>query len=297
MADYELIQSRIVSGKGVLKIPTDGVRGRSAILYAEVIRNPKNKYVNKGWNMERSRYANLVFLRAGYVMYALPMEFDKQVYDTINDSSGQTLIALKCAYEGILISFTNLATALGKVLTQYVDAIKEYQNLVYSWDEVRIVCYADTAIQFRLYGLSYDSCSLGKTQTNKPIVPPAGASPVAVGTPITVSPPYVASGSDGGATAPISTDLGTQVSTCNIIYDYTDLFNSAQSIPNRVSANFSAFKPITIGAVTYSNPSSMPSGSFLRSVVKITDAVGTVTNLQLVNNSQQGHIVTNLRTT
>lgn len=215
MAEYELIQDRVVSGKGVLKIPSDGVRSRANILYTDVVREPKNKYLNLEWNPPRSRYANLCFLRKGYVLFHSPVEFEHQVFDGVNEPGGQALIALKCAYEGVLISIANLGTALGETLVQYTDTIKDYESLNNSWDEVRIKCYADTAIQLRLYGLPYDACSLEKDDTRKPIEPPPQFPKVPLGTPVPNDNPYNYLTGDDGSSLPYPGDAPVP-STCTL---------------------------------------------------------------------------------
>jgi len=214
VAEWETIQERLISGKGVLKVPTDVKKNRAYVLFATVIREPRNKYLSFNWNPAKSRYGNLVFLREGYVVDTLPIEFTKQVFDGINDISGQTLIALKCAYVGVLDSLVNLSLAIGGTpggigITpiSYVDEIKDYENLRLAWDEVRLQCYADTAISLRLDRLKYDSCSPDKDKDNPPPPPPPPEDnpPIPPGTPIVnISDPY--DGTDDGNTVPFEGD-------------------------------------------------------------------------------------------
>jgi len=198
MADYELVEERLISGKGVLRVPDNPVKNRSAVLYLDVIREPRNKYVNLNWNPYRSRFASLVFRRDDYVIGTATMEFEQQAYDSIADISGQNLIAIKCMYEGILISFVNLAVAQGFVLTSYTDLIKDYESLSLGWEEVLIQCYADTAIQARLYRLEYDFCDPDKNKQRKPPPPPPRLPKVPPGTSIgDISRPYDDDDDDG----------------------------------------------------------------------------------------------------
>lgn len=198
MAEWETIQERRISGKGVLQVPTDVVKNRAFILFATVIREPKNKYANYNYNPPKGRYATLTFLRQGYVLDVRPMEYSMQVWDGVNDVSGQTLIAVKCAYEGILQTFYNLSLALGETpggqgLTPLAitDLIKNYENLRLAWDEIRVQCYADTAISLRLDRLKYDVCDIEKDKDKPPPPPPEPEPPIPPGTPIQdLSPPY-----------------------------------------------------------------------------------------------------------
>ena len=213
MAEWEVIQERIISGKGVLKVPTDVVKNRAYVLFATVVRQPRNKYLNFNWNPARSRYGNMVFLREGYVINTLPIEFSKQVFDGINDISGQTLIAVKCAYEGILQTFVNLGNGLagtpggiGLSVTPITDLIKDYENLRLAWDEVRLQCYADTAISLRLSRLQYDVCNPDKDKDKPPPPPPPPVPPVPPGEPVETDKPYDEDTSDDGNTEPYPGD-------------------------------------------------------------------------------------------
>lgn len=191
MATLQLIQDRIISGQGVLRIPDENKKLRYALLYVDVIREPKNKYLNKNWFPDRSKYCYINFVRNGYVIKSEPVEYKKQSFDSVADYSGQTLIALKCAYEGILQTFINLGNAIPFVFPIYVqDLIKDYENLNLNWDEVRIKCYADTAVQVRLYKLNYDACDPDKDDQFQPPPPPPPLPPVPPGTAIEVSEAY-----------------------------------------------------------------------------------------------------------
>lgn len=205
VAEFELIQERKISGKGLLKVPTDKDKNRAYVLYASVIRQPKNAYKNFHYNPPRSRYGFLTFLRAGYVTHNASIEYEQQVYDGVNDIAGQTLLALKCVNNAILQSILNLSVALsatpggqGLQPINYDNVIKEYTNLRLAWDECRLVCYADTAINLRLYRLKYDVCNLDFDDMPPIPPPPPLPPPVPPGTPIlTISEPYIPSETPG----------------------------------------------------------------------------------------------------
>lgn len=173
MAELEAIEDRLISGTGVLRVPSEEKKLRYALLTLDVIRPPSNEYLNFNYAPPRSRYAFLTYMRKGYVIGSGYMEFERQAYDTIADISGQNLIAIKCAYEGILTTLFNLGNALGLPSISYTDLIADYDSLNLQWDEVRIRCYADTAIQARLYKLNYDACNPDKDdQFAPPPLPP-----------------------------------------------------------------------------------------------------------------------------
>lgn len=212
--EWELIQSRVISGSGVLKVPADVTRNRMYILYSDVVRDAKSKYVNLDWNPTRSRYGNIVFLRKNYVVGAYPVEYPQQCFDGINDISGQTLEAIKCSYAGVLQSIYNLAVALsgtvggvGLNATTIDNAIADFTFLRLSWDELRVKCYADTALQLRLYRLRYDGCVDAETADIDAPIPDAPIPKVPSGTPISsLTLPYDSSTSDNGNTVPFPGD-------------------------------------------------------------------------------------------
>lgn len=207
MAEYELIQERNISGKGVLRVPSDIQKRRHVVLYASVLRPPKSPYLNLNYSPPRSRYGFLTFLRNDYVIGFGAMEWKQQSYDTITDQTSQNLIAIKCAYEGMLQSLNNFAIALSLIPVSVVDLIKDYEYLDLAWDEVRVVCYADTAINLRLYSLPHDTCDPSKDKPKKPPVPPPPPPEQPPGTPLeNLDPPYdgddVTDPYDGDETTP-----------------------------------------------------------------------------------------------
>lgn len=207
MAEPVLLDQRIISGKGIIRIPTAARKSRYYRLFLDVIREPKNKYANFQWNPPQSLYARFTYLRDEYVQAYDEMKFDREERRQINDVAGQTLIAVKCAYDGTLTSFANIATGLGLTVTSVTDLIQDFQNLQLSWDEIRFSCYADTAIQVRLYGTNYDTCDPEKDDQDDPPPPPPPRDKVPPGTPIDdISRPYDEESNDGGNTDPFPDD-------------------------------------------------------------------------------------------
>lgn len=209
--EFKTIVERNISGKGVLRVPSDVKKRRLTILYCSVIRKPKSEYLNLHYSPGRSVYAWLTFWRNGYVIGTETVEFPQQSFDGITDITSQNLIAIKCAYEGILQSFANLVVGLsqtpggvGLQLLSIEDKIKDYEYLDLVWDEVRVVCYADTAINMKLVYLKHDACAEDKDKPRKPPPPPPPPPPVPPGTPLTnISNPY---GDDDNFTNPYTGD-------------------------------------------------------------------------------------------
>jgi len=187
MADLELIEDRIISGTGLLRIPQDDEQPvRYGLVLLDVVRKPKNIYLNFAWKPERSRYANIVYLRNEYVVGTHAMEYEREALDGVADITGQVLRAVKCAYQGVLQSFVNLAIAIPSSAppTEVVNLIKDYESLSLGWDTCVIKCYADTAIQARLFQLKYDVCDPEFDKQFKLPPPPPPLPQVPPGTPI-----------------------------------------------------------------------------------------------------------------
>lgn len=250
--EWELAQERTISGKGVLQVPGDHLKIRSSVLFINVVREPTNMYVSRDWNPQRSRFANLVFLRQGYVISHIPVEFDGQAFDGINDVCGQNLIALKCAYAGILQTFTNLAAALastpgsaGLSVVSITDTIKDYENLANAWDEIRIKCYADTAINVKMYTLKYDTCDPLKDKDKPPPLPPPPPEKVPPGTPVPNSYPYDEETHDSDNSRPFPGDdpqpptVGEPCEVINLTYTYTQSFNG--NLGNPITASLQVY--------------------------------------------------------
>lgn len=207
MAEFEKIEERFISGKGILKIPEAKRKMRYYVLYADMIRLATNYYANFKWNPGRGLLARLHFRRNSYTLRMEEMVTNRQAWDFVNDPPGQTMIAVKCAYEGTLQSIANFVAATGLTVVQVTDLIKDYENLSTIWDEVLVSCESNYAIQLRLYGMPYDTCKPEKDKSKRPTPPPSPFPAVPPGTTIgDISPPYFPPNNDGGLTKPNEID-------------------------------------------------------------------------------------------
>lgn len=208
------LETRFVSGKGVVILDVDAddyAQAKVITVFAEVIRPPTNKYANYNYNPERSRYANLVFLRDGYVVRVEPMEFERQSWTTAPDISAQSLYAIECAYAGILLSFANLGAALGVVPVSVTNQIENWEHTILFFDTIKIVCYADTAIKVVVESNAYDLCpEQSDKRGDPPPPPPPPPTKYPAGTPLSdtdtpTSEPYEGE-NDNGDTVPYPGD-------------------------------------------------------------------------------------------
>jgi hypothetical protein len=191
MPELELVEERLISGKGVLRVPSAARKARYWIMYADVIRLPTNEYRELNWNPYQSLYARMVYRRDGYVQTYDHIRFTREQRTYINDITGQNLRAIKCAYEGILQTFFNLGNALALPSISITNLIKDYESIALSWDEILFSCYSNTALQIRFFKKDYDVCNAENDDSDDPPPPPPPLPPVPPGTSIgSISPPY-----------------------------------------------------------------------------------------------------------
>jgi hypothetical protein len=191
VAELTLVEDRLISGRGVLRVPESARKARYWILYIDVIRRPTNEYKEFNWNPSQSLYARLAYLRDGYVQTSDTMRYLREQRTYINDITGQNLRAIKCAYEGTLQTFFNLGNALALPSISVTDTIKDFRSIAISWDQIFFSCYSSTALQVRFYKMDYDVCNEENDDSDDPPPPPPPLPEVPPGTNIgDISPPY-----------------------------------------------------------------------------------------------------------
>jgi len=200
------LATRVISGKGLVRLDLDAPawkRGKVLTTYATVVREPFNQYLNFNYNPPRSRYAQLVFLRNGYVQFVRNLEFKYQMWDDTPDMSAQSMYAIQCAYAGILQTFFNLGNALALPSISVTNHIEDWLHINLLFDEIKVVCYADTAVRIVVESISYDLCPEQEDKEGfPPPPPPPNPPPVPPGTPlqdsdVPLSDPYDGENDDG----------------------------------------------------------------------------------------------------
>ena len=200
------LETRIISGKGLVKMPLNDknfTQAKIITVFCSVVRRATNEYLNFAYNPPRSRYCTLSFIRAGYVIHTASMEYAQQSYDFYPEISAQTLYAVECSYAGVLQSFINLAANLGATWITIEDHIKNWVHTNLMFDEIKVVCYADTAVQITVVSQKFDLCE--EQEDKDPVPPPAPPSTVpsvSPGTPlqdadVPLSDPYSGADDDG----------------------------------------------------------------------------------------------------
>jgi len=191
MAELQLVEDRLISGTGVLRIPEAVLKGRLWIIYFDVIRRPSQEYQDFKWTPPQSLYARICYRRDGYVSAYDHIRFLREERTTIADITGQNLRAIKCAFNATIASLADIGTALNIPITIAPSPIESFESLSFTYNEVTLQCYADTALQVRLFKLKYDVCKEDDDKTKRPPPPPPPLPPVPPRTPIgDISPPY-----------------------------------------------------------------------------------------------------------
>lgn len=209
-----ILEERTISGKGTLRLPpTDDLRqARIVSVYALVIRPPTNEYVNRKYNPVKSYYATLQFLRGGYVQFTAEMQYFTQVWDFTPDPVFAAIYALQCSEAALRLGLADIGSSAP------ASSIAEWRHTNMLWDEIKVVCYADTAIALQVVTQPYDVC-VPLDEEDPPDDPPPpppppdpASPPVPPGQPLGEgndffpSPPYDDEDSDGGDTAPFPGD-------------------------------------------------------------------------------------------
>lgn len=190
MAELELKQDRLISGTGLVRVPSDIEDPRYLRLCIDIVREVPEPHESYKYTPTRSRYCTCSFMRDGYVIAEETVDYKRRCFDFVSDIAGQTLIAVKCAYKGILETFVNLGNALNLAPFIIANNIEDYEHLNLFWDEVQITCESTTAVQVRLFVLEHDD-DCESSDPFRPPPPPPPLPPIPPNTSIgNISRPY-----------------------------------------------------------------------------------------------------------
>ncbi len=208
MPVWELIETRNISGKGLLLVPDIDLPFRRYALFADIFRPPRNLSVNYNITPPESFYGRLAFRWGGRVVQYEHIRYASQVWVWEPDVCGQTIIALKCATDTHNQSIINLGVAQGLPPISVSNPLESFSVQSLQWEECVLTCFADTAIRLQLWGLPYQYCSPYSVFVDDGL--PSGDFPPAVspGTPLDyedLSPAYEGE-DDGGLTVPYPGD-------------------------------------------------------------------------------------------
>lgn len=165
---------RLVSGTASISIPAEWERFREVYLYTALVRPPSNPYLNRNWTPAKARYGTVVIMGKGeYARGGYPIEFEQQSFKLFSLQTSQNLLALICALEAILESLVNLSIAIPDTFPiSKNNPIEGFRYEAIDFDRCVITCYADTALQITLKGISLDQCKETDGLPEPPPLPP-----------------------------------------------------------------------------------------------------------------------------
>lgn len=211
MADKEqaeLLDERIISNRGLI-VHTPDEEFRRFWIQLDVIRFPKQNFLNKIWNPDRSDYAKITFLRDGQVLREETMRYEKQTFIWDVDITGYLTKFLVCAYTSLTAQLTEIGAAVGVTFTpgEPIPVVPIQDQ----FDQILIVVRPDGAIAAQLYGLKYDVACEDAEAEPQPPPPPPDFPNYPPGTPLAdtdtpASQPYDPP-NDGGNTVPLPEDV------------------------------------------------------------------------------------------
>lgn len=168
------LETRIISGKGLLKIPAsdDLNKAKRITLFCDVIRLPFNGYYNTAYNPPKGRYATINLFKGDYLVQELIVEYPARQWDFYPDPAAQTLYAVKCSYAGILQTFFNLGNALSLPSISVTNNIEDWFHTDYWWDTAKVVCYSDSALRLVVESEPFLLCPDDEEASKQPPPPP-----------------------------------------------------------------------------------------------------------------------------
>lgn len=183
------IETRSISGRGLIKWKPDKLHRRFWIT-CQIFRLPRQNFLSKKINPDRSEYAQITFLRDNSVLREERMNFEFQTFVWEQDMTGYIANAMQCWFASISEQIAQVQTALG-ITVEEGDTI--YANTIFDqFDSIKFVVRPDAALRVDFWGLKYDlNCYDPETdEGSPPPPPPPNEPPVPPGTPVVVSPPY-----------------------------------------------------------------------------------------------------------
>lgn len=190
MGEILAIAQRRISGTGLILPAFADLKHRRYTLFADIIRKPRTPYLNRESQPPETYYGVISLMKDGYVLQTYKIKFDSQIWIFDADISGEVLIAVKCQYLGVLQTFVNLGVALNLVPISVENTIGNYKALPLQWDSINVQCFADSAIQFVLKALTYDSCETDYLDPEIPAQPPNKPAAVPPGIGTNIDPAY-----------------------------------------------------------------------------------------------------------
>lgn len=208
---YELIESRIISNRGLFLYTVDD-RDRDFILRTRILRPPSINYPNKNYSREPSLYGYIEWEYQGQMQRVDRINYENQDFYWLQDITGQLAYGLICAINRIFLDLAIIRTVL-QVPPPAEPPVAELNITQRRFDRILIDCRDDTALLCELWVRRYvvDCAEAEPPDRPPPPPPPTPLPPFEPGTPLTPetgfqpSPPYDGV-DDGGDTSPSPID-------------------------------------------------------------------------------------------
>jgi hypothetical protein len=249
----ELIEERIISGRGLILIPSEWKDARRYWLYAQVLRVPEPDYRNNKFPRQKGNYANILWLEKEYVCKEESMTYALQRWDWQGDTSGQVQIDQLCIQKVDAQSLRDAVIALGGTigLTLYGRLVP----LTTGYDRIVFECRDGCALSVQLWGQEYDKCSdRDFTPTPTPEPEPEEGEPFPNDIPFdgqdgrpAVTQAYDGE-NDGGDTVPYDRDeeqeIPPEIPQCTLLNLTISYTRELDGVTTRQSFNFRAYAPL-----------------------------------------------------
>lgn len=194
---FQEVESRIISGLGILQIPIEA-RWRYFRVYVRLIRDPVPDFQNKKWNPDRSEYCKITWVSEGYVWKEDVLNYEQEVFELpAKEPAGYLASPLACLFTAVLEKLDVIIVALGGSISPVGDPIPiEPVKLITT--QLQFSCRDGCAIQVVLQGLEEDvGCPEGEPSPKQGDKPDNELPKVPPGTGVGVSPPYNEPDDDG----------------------------------------------------------------------------------------------------
>lgn len=191
------IEDRLISGLGILQIPTDP-KWRYFRIYVNVVRDPSPDYRNNKWNPNRGEFAKMTWVSQEYVYKEHVLNYEKEVFELpAEECAGFVTSPLSCLFQAVF-AYLEVITVLvgGTVIPPDIPVPFEAVQLLPT--QIQFACRDGCALQVVLQGVEQDvACPEGEPSPKEGDKPPNELPKVPPGESIGVSPPYDPPNDDG----------------------------------------------------------------------------------------------------
>lgn len=209
----KLIEKRIISGKGILKVPPDK-KYRAFWVHTQLLRDPNVNFSSSKFNPDKSEYSKVCVLRDGRVIdeFAVTYELTTKFYG--GEPTAYIASFLVCALAEIRTYLDYICIVNGKPPLPTDPTRRLYCEPILAFpDTLNFSCRDSSLLQISLWGIELDIDCTDSTPTPKlpPIEPKIPK--ISSGISAEVSSPYIPV-DDNGDTQPSTIDTQAPFNPC-----------------------------------------------------------------------------------